>query len=124
MVRLSIVLGVLGFFATGSVVPYLRSWVSDWRPQHHWFLGLGALLPAWLIAFLALLPHSIEPGRGAPLPRSVLLCSVTALFGVILTEIAVRQLDKRGYSLSPFSYWLLGVAGLVPAWLIALWILL
>jgi hypothetical protein len=54
----------------------------------------------------------------------VLLCSVTALFGVIFTEMAVRQLDKRGYSLSYFTYWLLGVGGLVPAWFIALWILL
>ena len=124
MTKLSIVFGVLGLFVTGVAVPYLSRWVSNWRPQHHWFLGLAALFPAWLIAFLALLPHSIGQGRGDPLPRSALLCSVTALFGVILTEMAVRQLDKRGYSLSPFSYWLLGVAGLVPSWFIALWILL
>jgi len=124
MAKWSVVLGVLGLFGTGAAVPYLRSWVSDWRPQHHWFLGLAALFPAWVIAFLALLPHSIGQGPRAPLPRSVLLCSVTALFGVIFTEVAVRQLDRRGYSLSPFTYWLFGVAGLVPAWLIALWILL
>jgi hypothetical protein len=124
MTKFSIILGVLGLFGTGVAVPYLSSWVSNWRPQHHWFLGLAALFPAWLIAFLALLPHSIGQGPRAPLPRSVLLCSVTALFGVIFTEMAVRQLDKRGYSLSSFTYWLLGVAGLVPTWLIALWILL
>ena len=124
MAKWSVVLGVLGLFGTGAVVPYLNRWVSNWRPQHHWFLGLAALFPAWLIAFLALLPHSIGQGPRAPLPRSVLLCSVTALFGIIFTDMAVRQLDKRGYSLSPFAYWLLGVAGLVPAWLIALWILL
>jgi len=124
MTKFTIILGVLGLFATGAVVPYLNRWVSNWRPQHHWFLGVAALFPAWLIAFLALLPHSIGQGPRARLPRSVLLCSVAALFGVIFTEMAVRQLDKRGYSLSPFSYWLLGVAGLVPAWLIALWILL
>jgi hypothetical protein len=124
MARLSIVLGVLGLFATGAVVPYLNRWVSNWRPQHHWFLGLAALFPAWLIAFLALLPHSIGQGPRVPLPRSVLLCSVTALFGVILTDMALRQLDKRGYSLSSFTYWFLGAAGLVPAWVMALWILL
>ena len=124
MTKLSIVLGVLGLFATGAVVPYLRSWVSNWRPQHHWFLGFAALFPAWLVAFLALLPHSIGQGPRAPLPRSVLLCSVAALFGVIFTDMAVRQLDKRGYSLSPFAYWFLGAAGLVPAWFMALWILL
>jgi hypothetical protein len=123
VIKLSIVLGVLGLFGTGAVVPYLRSWVSEWRPQHHWFLGLAALFPAWLIAFLALLPHSIEQGPRVPLPRSALLCSVTTLFGVIFTDIAVRQLDKRGYSLSSFTYWVLGAAGLVPAWFMALWIL-
>jgi hypothetical protein len=120
----SIFLGVLGLFVTGVAVPYLSRWVSNARPQHHWFLGLAALFPAWLIAFLTLLPDSIEPGRGGPLPRSALLCSVAALFGVILTETAVRQLDKRGYTLSSFTYWFLGVVGLVPSWFIALWILL
>lgn len=124
MAWLSIALGALGLFVTGAAVPYLNRWMSNGRPQHHWFLGLAALFPAWLIAFLALLPHSIGQGRAAPLPRSVLLCSVTALFGVIFTEMAVRQLDKRGYSLSSFIYWLLGVAGLVPAWVLALWIML
>ena len=107
MARLSIVLGVLGLLATAAVLPYTGKWSPNAGPKHSWLLGLAALFPAWLIAFLALLPDSIEPGRGAPLPRSVLLCSVTALFGVILTEMAVRQLDKRGYSLSPFTYWLL-----------------
>ena len=121
--KLSIVLGVLGLFATGAVVPFLRSRVSNWRPQHHWFLGLAALFPAWLIAFLGLLPSSIGPEYD-PLPRSALLSSVVALLGVVFTDTTVRQLDKRGYSLSPFTYWLLGAAGLVPAWVIALSIFL
>jgi hypothetical protein len=124
MTRASIVVGVIGLLGTVAVVPYLNKWVPNWRPQHHWFLGLAGLFPAWLIAFLALLPHSIGQGPRTPLPRSALLCSVTALFGVIFTEMVVRQLDKRGYSLSSFAYWLLGALGLVPAWFIALWILL
>jgi surface polysaccharide O-acyltransferase-like enzyme len=123
MTKFSIVLGVLGLFATGVVLQYLSRQVSNWRPRHYWLLGLMALLPAWLIAFLGLLPSSVGPER-SPLPRSALLCSVTALFGVIFTEMAVRQLDKRGYSFCSFIYWLLGVAGLVPAWVLALWILL
>jgi hypothetical protein len=123
MTKFSIVLGVLGLFATGVVLQYLSRQVSNWRPRHYWLLGLMALLPAWLIAFLGLLPSSVGPER-CPLPRSALLCSVTALFGVIFTEMAVRQLDKRGYSFCSFIFWLLGVAGLVPAWVLALWILL
>lgn len=124
MANVSLVLGVLGLLASAAVVPRIRTWMPIAGPKQSWLLGLGALFPAWLIAFLALLPHSIEQGPRVPLPRSVLLCSVAALFGVIITERTVRQLDKRGYSLSAFAYWLLGVAGLVPAWFIALWILL
>ena len=58
-----------------------------------------------------------------PLPRSALLSSVVALLGVVFTDTAVRRLDKLGYSLSPFKYWILGTTGLLPAWLITLWIL-
>jgi len=101
---LSIVLGVLGLFTTGAVVPYLNRWVSNWGPRQHWLLGLMALFPAWLIAFLGLLP-------------------LVALLGIVFTDTAVRRLDKSGYFLSPFKYWLLGLAGLLPAWLITLWII-
>jgi hypothetical protein len=123
MIKLSIVLGVLGLVTTAAVILYANRRVSNWGPRQHWLLGLMALFPAWLIAFLGLLPSSVGPER-SPLPRSALLCSVTALFGVIFTEMAVRQLDKRGYFFCSFIYWLLGVAGLVPAWVLALWILL
>jgi len=122
MAWLSIVLGVLGLFTTGAVVPYLNRWVSNWGPRQHWLLGLMALFPAWLIAFLGLLPSSVGPEYN-PLPRSALLSSVVALLGLVFTDTAVRRLDKSGYFLSPFKYWLLGLVGLLPAWLITLWII-
>jgi len=122
MARLSIVLGVLGFFGTGAAVPYLCSRVSNWRAQHHWLLGLAALVPAWLIAFLGLL--GLPAGERDFLPPSVILSSGAALLGIIFTDMAVRRIDKSGHSLSPLAYWFLGVIGLVPAWSIALWILL
>jgi hypothetical protein len=123
MIKLSIVLGVLGLFVTGVAVQYLSRRVSNWRPRQHWLLGLMTLFPAWLIAFLGLLPSSVGPERN-PLPRSALLSSVVALFGVVLADTAARRLDASGYSRSPFKYWLLGLAGLLPSWLITLWILL
>jgi hypothetical protein len=123
MTKLSLILGVLGLVTTAAVLPYANRRVSNWGPRQHWLLGLTALFPAWLIAFLGLLPSSIGPERN-PLPRSALLSSVVALFGVVLTDTAARRLDASGYSLSPFKYWLLGLAGLLPAWTIALWILL
>jgi hypothetical protein len=123
MTKLSIVLGVFGLFATGAVMPYFSGWVSNWGPRPHWLLGLAALFPAWLIAFLGLLPSSVGPEYN-PLPRSALLSSVVALLGVVFTDTAVRRLDKSGFFLSPFKCWILGVAGILPAWLITLWILL
>src|SRR6266496_5469943 len=122
MTKLSIVLGVLGFFTKGTVMPYLSRWGSNWEPRQHWLVGLIALFPAWLIAFLGLLPSSGGPEYD-PLPRSALLSSVVALLGVVFTDTAVRRLDKSGYSVSPFKYWILGTTGLLPAWLITLWIL-
>ena len=122
MTKFSIILGVLGLLATAAGLPYLSGWVSNWGPRQHWLLGLMALFPAWLIAFLGLLPSSVGPEYN-PLPRSALLSSVVALLGVVFTDTAVRRLDKSGYFLSPFKYWLLGVAGLLPAWLITLWII-
>jgi hypothetical protein len=123
MTKFSIILGVVGLFATAAGVPYLSRWGSNWGPRQHWLVGLIALFPAWLIAFLGLLPSSGGPEYD-PLPRSALLSSVVALLGVVFTDSAVRRLDKLGYSLSPFTCWFLGAAGLIPAWVIALWILL
>jgi hypothetical protein len=123
MTKFSIILGVLGLFATAAAVPYLSRWGYNWGPRQHWLVGLMALFPAWLIAFVGLLPSSGGPEYD-PLPRSALLSSVVALLGVVFTDTAVRRLDKSGYSLSPFKYWILGLAGLLPAWLITLWILL
>jgi hypothetical protein len=123
MTKFSIILGVLGLFATAAGVPCLSGWGSNWGPRQHWLLGVMALFPAWLIAFLGLLPSYVGPEYD-PLPRSALLSSVVALSGVVFTDTAVRRLDKSGYFHSPFTYWLLGATGLVPAWVIALWILL
>ena len=123
MTKFSIILGVLGLFATAAGVPYLSGWVSNWGPRQYWLVGLMALFPAWLIAFLGLLPSYVGPEYD-PLPRSALLSSVVALLGVVFTDTAVRRLDKSRYFLSPFTYWLLGATGLVPGWVVALWILL
>jgi len=122
MIKFSIILGVLGLLGTAAAMPYLSRWVSNWGPRQHWLVGLIALFPAWLIAFLGLLPASVGP-EYEPLPRSALLSSVVALLGVVVTDTAVRRLDKSGYSLSPFKSWILGTTGLLPAWIITLWIL-
>jgi hypothetical protein len=122
MIKFSIILGVLGLLGTAAAMPYLSRWVSNCGPRQRWLVGLIALFPAWLIAFLGLLPSSVGPEYD-PLPRSALLSSVVALLGVVFTDTAVRRLGKSGYSLSSFKYWILGTTALLPAWLITLWIL-
>ncbi len=124
MVKWSIVLGVLGLFGTGAVVPYLSKWVSNWGPQYYWLLGLAALFPAWLIAFLGLLGLPAGERVEGSLPLSAILFSGAALLGVIFTEMAVRRLNQSGYFVSSLIYWLLGLAALFPAWCIAVWNLL
>ncbi len=125
MTSVSVVLGFLGLLASAAMVQHIRRWVPNPGPKHCWFLGLAALFPAWLLAFLALIPSPVLSGQGsrAALPPRVILCSGAALLGVIFTDMAARWLDKSGHSLSPFTYWLLGTTGLLPAWLFALWIL-
>lgn len=84
-----------------------------------WALGLAALLPAWLIAFLGLMGSS-PIGRRIPLEIAFLLSSAAALLGVIVTDAVVRRLSEPARPHRPLTYWLLGVAALVPAWGIAL----
>lgn len=123
MVKWSIVFGFLGIFGTAIIVLYLNRWLSHWEPRQYWLLGLMALFPAWLIAFLGLLPAPVGPEQ-EPLPRSALLSSIVALLGVVATDTGLRGLHNSGSFFSPLKYWLLGLAALLPAWLIALWILL
>jgi len=123
MAALSIVLGVVGIVVTGAAITYFSKKVSNWGARQYWLAGLAALFPAWLIAFLGLLPSSVGSEYN-PLPRSALLSSVVALLGVVFTDTTVRWLDRSGYSVCPLTYWLFGLAGLLPMWLISLWLLL
>src|SRR5262245_25640610 len=123
MIKFSIILGILGLLGTAAAMPYLSRWVSNWGPRQQWLIGLIAFFPAWLIAFLGLLPSSVGP-EYEPLPRSALFSSVVALLGVVFTDTAVRRLDKSGYSLSPFKSWILVTKGMIPSWLLPLLTLL
>jgi hypothetical protein len=92
-----------------------RARVPSQRPHLHRSLGLAALGPAWLIAFVGLLGGS---PTGRPEASSFLhLSSSAALLGIILSDAAVRQ---SGRAYRSVTYWLLGGAALVPAWGIAL----
>ena len=115
----STIVGIVGVLASGIAVFYLQAKHPDWKPQHYWFLGLAGLFPAWLVAFLSLLPTVTRPGADIPLPPRALLSSVAGLLGVIATDYLLRRLQKSGRALKPLTAWLIGWAALIPGWLIA-----
>lgn len=83
-------------------------------------LGLAGPMLAWLTAFVGLLGTST--GRRPELAFAVswILSASVALFQVILTDAAVNRLHGAGRASRRVTYWLLGVAALLPAWGIAL----
>ena len=89
-------------------------------PHAYWALGLVALLPAWLVVFLALLPD--VPGMRPQLISAVawLLSAASGLVGAIATEGRLRHLDESGLHPPPSRLWRLGVMALAPSWAIAL----
>ena len=118
MIAWSILIGLVGALATWGATRSLGARESSQRPHLHWSLGLAALGPAWLIAFVGLLGGS---PTGRPDASSFLhLSSSAALLGIILSDAAARRLRESGRAYRSVTYWLLGGAPLVPAWGIAL----
>lgn len=125
MLTWSVIVGVLGVCGTGLWIRSRSRHRAQWEPQWSWLLGLAALFPAWLLAFLGLLASPSGSGVvGVALPPSALLSSGAGLLGVVGTDAAVRRLLASGHVLRPVTSWLFGVASLVPAWGIALFGLL
>jgi hypothetical protein len=73
---------------------------------------MAALFPAWLIAFFGVLSLGTEV-----VPKGVVIgTAVGPLLGAIVTDTVVRRLRESGRQLRPVTYWLVGVAALLPGW--------
>jgi hypothetical protein len=116
----SILAGVLGLLGTGVATAYLSTRSSARREAICWFLGIAALLPAWLVAFLDLLGRATGPRPEKFLTAAWILSSSAGLLGVIATDTLLKRLRESGRGRRPATYWLLGVVALLPAWGIAL----
>lgn len=116
----SILAGLLGVLGTGVATAYLSRRNSSRRGAIYWLLGIAALLPAWLIAFLDLLGRSTGPRPERASIAAWILSSSVALLGVIVTDAAVKRLRESGRGHRPLTCWLLGVLALLPGWGIAL----
>lgn len=120
MSRWSILAGLLGVLVTGLTAAYLSRHGPPRGGTIYWLLGIGATLPAWLIAFVSLLGRSNGPRPPKIFTVSWILSSSAALLGVIATDAALRRLRESGLGHRPLTSWLLGVVALLPGWAIAL----
>ena len=118
MLRWSLVAGLVGVL--GMRVGLIRLERAGNRPvEVYWLLGLAALLPAWVIAFLGLLGHAAGRFPERSFEAWWILSSSAAILGVILADAAVRRLRAADEAYRPTRYWLVGVMTFLPAWGIA-----
>ena len=115
MIIWSVAAGVIGICETGAFAGRAASRSANWTPERYWLLGMAALFPAWLIAFLAVLSLETVVPKGV-----VMVTSVAPLLGAIVTDAVVRHLRASGRERRPVTYWLLGVAAVLPGWGIGL----
>ncbi|HEY2989057.1 MAG TPA: hypothetical protein VGL11_15100 [Candidatus Binatia bacterium] len=114
MNKVSLIIAVVGVFASGVAVVFLK----DRPPRHSWLLGIAGLFPAWLIAFLTVIQPASQSAVDVPLPPRALLSSAAGLIGIIATDYLLRRSQESGRVLTAVMWWMIGWASLVPAWLI------
>lgn len=117
----SIVAGALGGLVTYAATTRLALAAAERDPHSYWVLGLVGLMPAWLVAFVALLPTS--PGARIPLlsATSWIFSAAAGLVGVIATEKAIRNTSRAtGCVGGARRCWAFGALAIVPAWVIAI----
>jgi hypothetical protein len=113
MITWSFVAGAAGICGTAALLARLSRRQPRYGPERYWLLGMAALVPAWLIAFLG----GIEPPGGAPPNKPLFIfSSALPLLGAIVTDAVVRHLRHSGRDRRPVIYWLVGVAALLPGW--------
>lgn len=119
MIIWSVLAGAFGLCGTGAFVARAGTRSPQWSPERYWLLGMAALFLAWLIAFLGVLSLGTKV-----VPKGVMIgTSVAPLLGAIVTDTVVRHLRESGRQLRPVTFWLLGVAALLPAWGVGLFAL-
>jgi hypothetical protein len=118
----AIVVGAVSVLAGVTGVIGTRAWIR--RPTTRdgdnsylfWSLGILAVLPAWLVVFVYLIPSSL--GVRTHATEAVLwLCSITlGLTGAIMSEARLRHYEGSPEGLSPSRAWSLGLWAMIPAW--------
>jgi uncharacterized membrane protein (GlpM family) len=112
--KVSLIVGVVGILASAIAAVFLK----DRPPRHYWLLGIAALFPAWLVAFLAVISPASQSPVDVPLPPRALFSSAVGLMAIIATDYFLRREQQAGRVFTPVVCWLIGWAALIPAWLI------
>ena len=114
----SLAFGIIGVAVSRWGARALARRGSPPTPRALWVVGLPALLFAWIVPFVALLNAS---GTIYGPPRKTFMgASAAAILGVLVSDWLINREEKRESVSRPLVSWLLGVAALVPAWLVAL----
>ncbi len=122
IIALSLLFALIGVVASQVGLTCLTAGDAPRDPHVYWAVGLGTLGPAWLIAFVALLPTEAGVRPQLVSSASWLLSGAAALIGAIVTEGRLREGRHAGEAgrAAATRPWCLGVLALLPAWVIAL----
>ena len=116
----SVLAGAIGVLVTYGTTTRTAAAAVERDSHWYWVLGLVGLMPAWLIAFVGLLPTATD-GRVPHLSAAAWIFSAAAgLVGVIATESAIRDPARVTDDGSARRCWALGAVALGPAWVIAI----
>ena len=113
----SLVLVGLGLAASRWAATAIERRAGAAAPRALWLAGLPALLPAWLVSFVSLLGGASSAGASR---TTFLGASAAAILGVLASDGLFAREERRPVGARRFVCWLLGVAALLPAWLVAL----
>jgi hypothetical protein len=116
----STLVALVALVASRAGLSRLSSTGAARDPHAYWALGLVTLLPAWLIAFLALLGSTPEVRMHFVTGAAWTLSSAAGLVMAIATEARARAAGETVTVDRAPRLWRLGVLALLPAWLIAL----
>jgi hypothetical protein len=116
----SIALALLGLASSRRVARALERRAPEVGVRAIWVAGLLALLPAWLVPFIALL--GAVGSAGAPPRLAFLAASATAILGVIASDALLARAERAGATGASGHPWRLGALALLPGWLTALFL--
>lgn len=120
MIFASIALGLIGLAITQSVMARMSRDDAGYPADAYWLLGIGGILPAWLVLFVGLLGRMSGRTPRMSVAAWWVLSSAAALGGVIITHGRLRRHVESGDGRPPRAFWRLGVVALMPAWCLAL----